>query len=104
MAASIVIDAPSYLRAQIADAVSSLSLYDTCHGFPANKSIYCRGCTHRVRFWKDSEGYHVSIAARRSLDEILWTWHVAYSEAREGWPFLSACPAPITVRHDEVAA
>lgn len=104
MAASIVIDAPTCLRAQVADVVSSLSLYDTCHGFPANKSAYCRGATHRVRFWKDSEGYHVTIAARRSLDDILWHWHVTYGEARQGWPFLSAAPEPILLRHDEVAA
>lgn len=104
--ASIIIDAPDDLRPIVAETVAELNLLNRyVLGWPRQvQDVFTRGLRHCVTFWTDDEGYHAKVTTLKDPTTILWHWDVSQDEAAEGWPFLSAAEAPITLKHDEVAA
>lgn len=103
LSASLIIDAPDDIRDVVSDAVSQQTLYYVCAAqWPVN-----RGAINIKRGLKSNfkieNGYHYEVRQIKT-GELVWSWHVTGDEAREGWPYLSAVPQPVLLRHDEVAA
>lgn len=103
---SVVRDAPNVIIAEaIREAFSRVSEYNRACGdsiWPKGHS-YVAGITMRVRTWIENGEYRLEVTMFKT-GEVVWEWRIKKSEARIGWPYLSAAPEPILLRHDEVAA
>jgi hypothetical protein len=104
LATSLVLDAPERIRESIADAVSNVSMYYRCHGWPIRHRVVCAKMTKLVVFTCDERGYAADLFDIKQQDTPVWSWSIRAAEAYEGWPYLSAAPVPLMLRHDEVAA